>query len=98
MKNVAIIQARLGSSRLPAKVLRDVRGRAMLYRVVRRVQECRYVDQVVVATSNESVYSTVVRKASMSSKDRIWMFSADTQRRRLRTKPTTSFASLPIVH
>ena len=53
MKNVAIIQARLGSSRLPAKVLRDIQGHTMLHRVVTRVQQCKYIDQVVVATSDE---------------------------------------------
>ena len=60
MKNVAIIQARLGSTRLPAKVLRDVQGQTMLKRVVRRVQQCKYIDQVVVATSNETVDEPLV--------------------------------------
>jgi len=60
MKNVAIIQARLGSSRLPAKVLRDIQGHAMLYHVVKRVQQCNYVDQVVVATSDEQVDKPLV--------------------------------------
>lgn len=52
MKNVAIIQARMGSSRLPGKVLRDVNGMTMLDRVVRRVRRSQFIDQVVVATSN----------------------------------------------
>jgi len=52
MKNVAIIQARMGSSRLPGKVLRDVNGMTMLDRVVRRVRRSQYIDQVVVATSD----------------------------------------------
>ena len=60
MKNVAIIQARLGSTRLPAKVLRDIQGRAMLYRVVERVRQCKYIDQVVVATSDEEVDKPLV--------------------------------------
>ena len=60
MKNVAIIQARLGSTRLPAKVLRDVQGQTMLKCVVRRVQQCKYIDQVVVATSNETVDEPLV--------------------------------------
>ena len=60
MKNVAIIQARLGSSRLPAKVLRDIQGQTMLSRVVTRVRQCQYVDQVVVATSDEEVDKPLV--------------------------------------
>ena len=51
MKRVAIIQAHMGSSRLPGKVLMDLAGQTMLERVVRRAQRCREVDDVVVATS-----------------------------------------------
>lgn len=52
MNNVAIIQARMGSTRLPGKVLRDVNGMTMLDRVVRRVKRSQFVNQVVVATSD----------------------------------------------
>lgn len=51
LKTVAIIQARMGSSRLRGKVLMDLAGRTVLERVVRRVQRCKCVDEVVVATS-----------------------------------------------
>jgi glutamate-1-semialdehyde 2,1-aminomutase/spore coat polysaccharide biosynthesis protein SpsF len=51
VKTVAIIQARLGSSRLPRKVLADIAGRPMLWHVVQRVRRAQLVDQVVVATS-----------------------------------------------
>jgi spore coat polysaccharide biosynthesis protein SpsF len=51
MKVVAIIQARMGSTRLPGKVLRDIAGETMLARVVRRVQLARMPDAVVVATT-----------------------------------------------
>lgn len=48
---VAIIQARMGSSRLPGKTMADVEGRPMLWHVVERVRQARQVDRVVVATS-----------------------------------------------
>lgn len=48
---VAIIQARMNSSRLPGKVLQDVAGRTMLARVVRRVRRATRIDRVVVATT-----------------------------------------------
>ncbi len=54
MRVVAIIQARMGSTRLPGKVLRDIGGMPMLARVVRRVQRAKLVEQVVVATSTEN--------------------------------------------
>jgi len=51
MRIVAIIQARINSSRLPGKVLADIGGRTMLARVVQRVRGAGLVDHVVVATS-----------------------------------------------
>lgn len=48
---VAIIQARMGSSRLPGKSLAEIEGHPMLWHVIRRVQRARLVDRVVVATS-----------------------------------------------
>lgn len=52
-KVVAIIQARMGSSRLPGKVLIDIAGEAMLGHVVKRCQRAASVDQVIVATSDD---------------------------------------------
>ena len=51
MSIAAIIQARMGSTRLPEKVLEDIGGETMLARVVRRTQKAQAVAQVVVATS-----------------------------------------------
>jgi spore coat polysaccharide biosynthesis protein SpsF len=48
---VAVIQARMQSSRLPGKVLADIQGQPMLLRVVHRVQRAQSVDWVVVATT-----------------------------------------------
>ena len=50
-RTVAIIQARVGSSRLPGKVLHDLAGETVLAQVVRRTRRCRRIDQVIVATS-----------------------------------------------
>ena len=49
----AIIQARMGSSRLPGKVLADITGLPMLARVVERTRRATTVDHVVVATTTE---------------------------------------------
>ncbi len=48
---VAVIQARMGSTRLPGKVLLDLSGRTMLARVARRAGRATLVDGVVIATS-----------------------------------------------
>lgn len=51
MKTVAIIQARMGSSRLPGKVLSDLAGKSMLARVVERLLDTTLVDAVMIATT-----------------------------------------------
>ncbi len=48
---IAIIQARMDSSRLPGKVLKDIAGRPMLGWVVERASRAQSVAQVVVATT-----------------------------------------------
>ena len=53
MKVIALIQARMGSARLPGKVLADVAGRPMLERVCDRVARAARVDQLLVATTND---------------------------------------------
>ena len=50
---LAIIQARMGSTRLPGKVLRPLAGLPMLARVVNRVAAAGSVDAVLVATSDQ---------------------------------------------
>jgi spore coat polysaccharide biosynthesis protein SpsF len=53
MKTVAIIQARMGSSRLPGKVLLDLAGQPMLTRVANRVRRATTLSDVVIATTTE---------------------------------------------
>lgn len=51
---IAIIQARMASTRLPGKVLADIAGRPMLWHVVNRVRMAQSLDRVIVGTSTES--------------------------------------------
>lgn len=53
MKIVAIIQARMSSSRLPGKVLLDLAGKTVLEQVVSRVKKATLLDEVIVATSTD---------------------------------------------
>jgi spore coat polysaccharide biosynthesis protein SpsF len=50
-RTVAIVQARMGSTRLAGKALLDICGSPMLAHVVRRAQAATLVDEVVVATT-----------------------------------------------
>lgn len=52
MRSIAIVQARMGSSRLPGKVLKTLAGQPVLDHVVTRVKAASRIDDVVVATSD----------------------------------------------
>jgi len=53
MRIVAIIQARMGSSRLPGKVLMDLAGEPVLVRCVNRICRARSINEIVVATTSK---------------------------------------------
>lgn len=54
MKNLVILQARMGSSRLPGKVLRKINGRPMIEWQIRRIQKSG-VEKIVLATSDDEI-------------------------------------------
>jgi spore coat polysaccharide biosynthesis protein SpsF len=76
MRTVAIIQARMGSTRLPGKVLRTVAGEPMLAHIVERVNAAVGIDQVVVATSDRSVDESI---RSFCNSRQIDCFAGDEQ-------------------
>jgi spore coat polysaccharide biosynthesis protein SpsF len=53
-KTVAVIQARMGSTRLPGKVLMPMLERPLLYYIVERLKRVISIDQIVIATSEYS--------------------------------------------
>ncbi|HEY3007197.1 MAG TPA: glycosyltransferase family protein [Micromonosporaceae bacterium] len=68
MRIVGIVQARMGSTRLPGKVLRTLAGRTVLGRVVRAALESQAVDDLVVATSTDPTDDAVAAEC-----DGLWM-------------------------
>jgi spore coat polysaccharide biosynthesis protein SpsF len=50
----------MGSTRLPGKVLKDIGGKTMLARVVNRLRQASFLDQVVVATTDRSADDAIV--------------------------------------
>lgn len=50
-KVIASIEARMGSSRLPGKVLMDINGQTALDRLLMRLRRCRFLDDIVLATT-----------------------------------------------
>ena len=49
--NIAIIQARIGSSRLPGKIMMDIGAKPILQWVIERTKSSSLIDKVIVATS-----------------------------------------------
>jgi 3-deoxy-manno-octulosonate cytidylyltransferase (CMP-KDO synthetase) len=61
-RTIAVIPARLASTRLPRKVLREIAGRPLLAWVVEAAQRCRALDEVVVAVDSEEVAALCERE------------------------------------
>ena len=53
MKIVALIQARMGSTRLPGKVLRAIAGKPMIELLLARLSQSNELDEIVVASSED---------------------------------------------
>ena len=51
---VAIIQARLTSTRLPKKIMLDLCGKPLLWHVVERVKQAKLIDSIVIAIPDSS--------------------------------------------
>ena len=53
MKVVAIVQARMGSTRLPNKVMKPIGGVPMIELLLARLVKSKEIDQIVLATSTD---------------------------------------------
>ncbi|WP_431029188.1 cytidylyltransferase domain-containing protein [Lysinibacillus sp. LZ02] len=54
MRIVAIIQARMGSTRLPGKILKKVNNKPLLSYQIERLQQSQYINELVIATTIET--------------------------------------------
>jgi 3-deoxy-manno-octulosonate cytidylyltransferase (CMP-KDO synthetase) len=69
MNAVAVIPARIGSTRLPRKPLRPILGKPMIQRVYEAARACRALSDVIVATDSEEILNLCRRngwKAQMT--------------------------------
>ena len=59
MTLLAILQARMTSSRLPGKVMLELNGRPMIYWQIQRILQSEFIENLVVATSTDSSDDTL---------------------------------------
>jgi UDP-2,4-diacetamido-2,4,6-trideoxy-beta-L-altropyranose hydrolase len=74
MRTVAIIQGRMTSARLPGKILQDLAGKPLFFRIVERARASDICDDVVVATSSDPSDDTV---AEACAKEGVPCFRGD---------------------
>jgi spore coat polysaccharide biosynthesis protein SpsF len=67
LKVVAIVQARMGSTRLPGKVLKDLEGETMLARVVQRLSRSTLIHEVLIATTDRAADDAIVEECRRCS-------------------------------
>ena len=63
-----IIQARMGSTRLPGKVMLHLEGKSILEHIIERLRHCRYVDEIVLATTvneNDNILEMLARQINL---------------------------------
>ena len=65
--NLAILQARMTSTRLPGKVLAPVLGKPMISRQVERLRRSRHIDHLLVATSTDPTDDPLAQECAAMS-------------------------------
>ena len=64
MKVLVIIQARIGSTRLPGKILRKIEGKSVLEHIITSLKFSTEMDKLIVATSTNSEDDVIEKLAS----------------------------------
>ena len=62
-KTAAIIQARMGSTRLPGKVLKKIKDKTVLSHVIKRVEQSKKIDEIIIATTKHRRDDPIIKEA-----------------------------------
>ncbi|MGN6515667.1 MAG: cytidylyltransferase domain-containing protein, partial [Rhizomicrobium sp.] len=63
LRIVAVIQARMGSTRLPGKVLKPIAGKPLLWHIVHRLKRSALIERIAIATSDSPRDDAIVEWA-----------------------------------
>ena len=62
LKIIALIPARMGSSRFPGKPMKNINGKPMIHHVYERVSQNRYLTKTYVATCDIEIQNYLISK------------------------------------
>ena len=68
MKVILITQARVGSTRLPNKVLKKIKGKTLLEIHIERIKKSKLIDKIIIATTtetNDNIICDIAKKNSV---------------------------------
>lgn len=63
MKTGVIIQTRIGSTRLPGKVMLELFGKPVIQHVIERIVQAKEIDEIVIATTNLTQDDVIAKEA-----------------------------------
>lgn len=69
MKVLAIIQARMGSTRLPGKVMKEVLGKPLLEYQIERIKRSRFINHIIIATTMKEHEQPIINLCTRLSVD-----------------------------
>ena len=67
LRIVAVIQARMGSTRLPGKVLKPIAGAPLLWHIVHRLKRSQLIERIAIATSTNPRDDAIVEWAKANA-------------------------------
>lgn len=65
-KVVAIIQARMGSSRLPKKTMAEICGKPLIQRILDRLEYCNTINELIIATTTDVADKVILEYAKQN--------------------------------
>jgi len=76
MKIAAIIQARMGSTRLSGKVMKDLKGQTVLSHVIERVKQSKLIEDIIIATTVDD-RDNVIESEAIKNSTKVFRGSED---------------------